>query len=177
MTINFFTLLWLFPIALTIHELEEWQIIKWYDKYFTDMPENKSDTSTRFFLIFISIVSFIWTGVAVFTQSEQVATLIMMPFMAIVLLNSFQHIYWLFQFKSVSPGTISACLLLLPICLYIILNGFTNGFIPWWLLTLLIIYLLYGMNETIKAKNTLSKSFQIINRFSNYMVDKLGISA
>ena len=175
MKLDFLTILWLFPITLLIHELEEWNILKWYDRHFVDMPRDKSNASTRFFLIFISVVCFLWTGVAVATQREQVAVWIMLPFVGIVVQNIFQHIYWLFLFRSYAPGIISAILLLLPVNGYILFKGFGDGMISWPLLSSLIVYWVFAMVETIRAKNTLTGSFRTINRFSNYMVRKLNI--
>lgn len=175
MKIDFLMILWFFPTALLIHELEEWNILNWYSKYFAEMPTDKSHTSTRFFLIFISVVCFIWTGAAVGTQNEQAAVIIMLPFLAIVIQNILQHIYWCVLFKSIGPGFLSAIFLLLPVSVYILFIGLKDRLIPWWTLVILSIYWVMGTRETILAKNRMTKSFKKINAFSNYMLKKLRI--
>ena len=175
METDFLTIIWLFPISLFIHEMEEWNIIKWYDKHFVEMPKNKSNISTRFFLIFISVVCFVWTALAVATQLEHVAALIMLPFIAIVVQNTIQHIYGSGLFKSVCPGLVSAVLLLLPVSVYILFVGISRHWIPWWALGILIVYWVMGTRETILARNRMMKSFEKINSFSNFMVKKLKI--
>ena len=175
MHLDFLKMIWLFPTFLLIHELEEWNILVWYKRNFRDHPENKTNRSTRFFLIFISIICFIWTAIATLPRSERIATIIMLPFILIVVQNCLQHIYWQILFKEYAPGIISAVILLLPTSLLILIRSFNEEFLPLWLALPVLAYWIYGLMETVKSKNTLPPSFQKINRFSNFMTAKLGL--
>jgi len=141
--------------------------VSWYKKHFREFPENKTNTSTRFFLIFISVICFIWTGLASLSQDNGIAAIILLPFIVIVIQNVIQHIYWNYLFREYAPGIISSVFLLLPISIVIVIKAYIEGFLPLWYLLLLLVLMVPGIIQTIKAKDTLAPSFQKINEFSN----------
>ncbi len=40
--IDFLTWLWLFTIAFALHELEEWNILNWYQRNYVDLPPSQT---------------------------------------------------------------------------------------------------------------------------------------
>ena len=172
--IDFLALIWLFPIAFTLHELEEWNIVKWYDKYFVDLPD-KTNTSTRFFLVFISVVAFLWTGIATLWGDPTIAAYILFSFLAIVFLNCLQHIYWQFHFRAYAPGVVTSVLLLLPVIAILIYRAVIDAIVPVWYVLLLALVVLPGFVETIRADNRMTSQFLRIHRFSKRMVNWLGL--
>lgn len=170
--IDFLSLMWLFPTALTLHELEEWNIVKWYDQYFVDLPD-KTNTSTRFFLVFISVVGFLWTGLAALWGDATVVAYILFSFLAIVFLNCLQHIYWQFRFRTYAPGIVTSVLLLLPIIGILVYRAVADGIVPVWYVLILSLVVIPGFVETIKAGNRMTQQFIRIHKFSKMMVKRL----
>lgn len=51
----------LFPIAVALHQAEEWDIIKWYERYYADTPP-MTDASLHIWLVFATLLGVVWTG-------------------------------------------------------------------------------------------------------------------
>jgi len=163
--IEFLSLIWLFPVVLLVHELEEWNIVNWYHQHFIDLPD-KTHISTRFFLVFVSLVGFVWTGIAAVWGDETLAAYILFSFVAIVFLNFLQHIYWMFLFRAYAPGIISAVCLLLPVIVILVYRALVEAIVPVWYVLMLFVAVMPGCVETLRAKNTLTPQFLRIHHFS-----------
>ncbi len=170
--IDFLSLIWLFPIAFTLHELEEWNIVKWYEQNFVDLPD-KTNTSTRFFLVFISTAAFLWTGLAALWGNASLAAYILFAFLSVVILNCIQHIYWQFYFRTYAPGVITAVFLLLPLIGLLAFRAIAESLVPVWYLALCLLLVVLGMRSTIQTQNRLTPMFLRIHAFSKNMVELL----
>lgn len=68
---NFFGLadirnyIWILPVVFCIHEFEEWNILRWHKKYYTNLPES-TNTSIRIHIVVLSIIAFLLTLIAYF---------------------------------------------------------------------------------------------------------------
>ncbi|MFC1878997.1 HXXEE domain-containing protein [Chloroflexota bacterium] len=162
--LSFLTLIWLFPLAFAIHEMEEWNIMAWYRRNYVDLPD-KTDKSTRSFLVFASLLGFLWTLIAYLPGSPIFAALWMLPLMALTLQNILQHIWWLFLFKEYAPGVGSAVFLLLPLIVYLTCQALKKGYAPLWYVLLLALLTLPGLVQTIQSRNRLTPMFQLLHRF------------
>lgn len=172
LSIDFMILIWLMPTTLLFHEAEEWNIMGWYKRNF-NMPADKSSRSTRFFLVFITLVCFIWTGIAFLTGKPVIAAYIILPFIVIIFQNVLQHFFWLYYFKEYAPGVITSTFLVLPALIIIIASAMMHQYINGIYIIILLVLALPGFFGTIKAGNNLPSSFSAINRFSNFMVNRL----
>lgn len=97
---------WLIPIIFSIHEFEEWDILKWYKKYYKNLPES-TNTSVRIHIVTLSIASFFLTSLAYILNGTFLYSLIVAFLSAFIFLNVFQHIIWTVQFRAYSPGLIT----------------------------------------------------------------------
>ena len=61
--VPFRRIVWLLPLALGLHELEEWNIHAWENQFF-DNPPVASVNATRIVLLIISAVGLAWTILA-----------------------------------------------------------------------------------------------------------------
>jgi hypothetical protein len=174
--LSFHEIVWLVPVALALHEFEEWNILVWYQRNFVDMPAERTKTTIRFFLVFLSAAGFVWTGIAVSIGGPAVTMMILLPLVAMMLQNVLQHIYWQYLFRTYAPGIISAILLLLPISVFIIYLAMANALVPVWYMALLMVLIIPGLVQTVKARNRLTPAIQSIHKFSLFGVRKLGIS-
>ncbi len=56
--------IWIIPVMFSIHEFEEWNILKWYKKYYRNLPAS-TNTSIRIHIVALSLISFLLTSIAV----------------------------------------------------------------------------------------------------------------
>jgi hypothetical protein len=106
--------LWLVAAAMTVHELEEWNIASWGARNF----ENHTGISQEAIwigIVFITVVFVSWIFLATRLRSPLAISLAALPAVALVAVgNSVQHITWAFLFGEYAPGVVSAVLLVLP---------------------------------------------------------------
>jgi hypothetical protein len=168
---RFHLYIWLFVFFFAIHEAEEWNILGWYQRFFVELPP-KTNKSIRTFLVSASLVGFIWAGVASISGNPVIAAWIVMPFVALVMLNALQHVLWLFYFKAYGPGAASSILLLLPMCL--VLSGMAVGhaLIPWWYAALWIVPVSIGLVQTYQSGNRLSSMFRLLDKVGRSLAQR-----
>jgi len=102
---------WAIPVFFSIHELEEWNILYWYRKYYTNLPPS-TGFSIHLHIITFCIVGFMLTTIAVLFQATFLFSLIICFISGFILLNVFQHVNWTIQLKAYSPGLISGLILI-----------------------------------------------------------------
>ncbi len=162
--LDFLTILWLFPIAVAIHEFEEWNIVRWYEHNFVDLPQ-LADKGARAWIMFSSLVGFLWTGTAVLPRNPTVAAFVLLPAFGLMLQNALQHIYYLFYFRRYAPGIVTSILLLTPTIVYLVARAVQQGYVPIWYTILLAVLLIPNLVQTVRARNTMLPLFQSIHKF------------
>lgn len=160
--LDFLTVLWLFPVAFALHEAEEWNIMKWYHRNFTDLPP-ATDRSARTWIVFVSLVGFVWCAVAVLPGNPAVGAFVFLPAIAIGMQNALQHIYWLFDFRQYAPGVVTSVLLLIPIVFYITVRAVQQGFAPIWYVAIWSLLILPGLVQTVKASREMTSAVRAMH--------------
>jgi hypothetical protein len=163
---EFMKLMWLFPAAFALHEAEEWNIMKWYYRNYSNLPPS-SDRDARTWIIFVSLVGFIWCGIAGFPGDPKIASFVFVPAIAFAIQNSFQHIFWLFYFKQYAPGIITSIFLLIPLGSYLILRAVQHGYIPAWYAAIWAVFIVVGLVQTIRAGNEMTPPIRAIHKLGN----------
>jgi hypothetical protein len=125
-SVPFDRLLWLVPIFLTIHNLEEAPFMgAWYKRLPMKFPLT---ITTRQFVIaatFITIAGFIITYLGVEYMANETGYLLILGMQAILLFNAFvPHIATTIRFRMYSPGVITAVLIMLPFSFYLFRRAF-----------------------------------------------------
>jgi hypothetical protein len=116
--INFLSLLWIFVITFALHELEEWNILRWYQRNYVDLPPS-SHKAVRTWIVFVILVGIIWCAVATIPGDPVFAAYVFLPAIAVAMQNALQHIFWLFHFKQYAPGIITSVFCLIPLGIYV----------------------------------------------------------
>lgn len=113
--------LWLLPAAFTLHELEEWNILAWYERYWTNLdPRQFNETVVHTFLIFAIVAFASWTWLALRLPLRWAAHLVLVPFVLIVFGHSFLHVAWVVENGAYAPGVVTAAVLIVPITAYVV---------------------------------------------------------
>lgn len=169
---EFLEVLWLFPIAFAFHEAEEWNIMKWYHRNYTNLPPS-TDRGARTWIVFVSLVGFIWCAIAVLPGSPSIAAFVFLPAIAFAILNSLQHIYWLFYFKQYAPGVITSVVLLIPIGCYLIIRAVQQGYAPIWYAAIWAVLIVLNLVQTIRAGNEMTPPIRGIHNLGTKLSEMI----
>jgi hypothetical protein len=132
-SIPFDRLLWLVPIFLTIHNIEEAPFMEtWYKRLPMKLPLT---ITTRQFVIavtFITVAGFVLTYLGVEYLANQTGYILVLGIQAILLFNAFvPHIATTIRFRMYSPGLITAVLIMLPFSFYLFRRAFEENILSW----------------------------------------------
>jgi hypothetical protein len=161
--LGFLTVLWLFPVAVTLHETEEWNILRWYRRNFQDLPP-LTDASARMWIVVFSLVVLLWFATASLTSSPSVAALVTLPAIALMVQNGLQHIFWLLSFRRYAPGVITSVLLIIPLGSHIAIRALRHGYAPTWYVALLVALILPGLVQTVRAGDRMTPQLRAMHR-------------
>lgn len=170
--LNFLRLIWIFPIMIMIHELEEWNILRWYEENYDDLPPI-TNKSVRLILISVIILCYLWTGLAYVWGNPRIAAYIMLPLMALFSLNILQHIYWHFAYNTYAPGVYSAMQLLLAAIVVLAVKINIENYVSGWYPLVLGVLVVAGLIQTVRAKNQVTPIFEKIHLLSIRLVKAL----
>jgi hypothetical protein len=73
--VDFIAGLWVFIVAFALHEAEEWNIMRWYQRNYVDLPPT-TDRAARTWIVFISMVGLVWCTAAALPGNPTIAVLI-----------------------------------------------------------------------------------------------------
>ena len=160
-SIEFSHLIWVIPVVQLIHELEEWNILKWYKENYVDLPDS-TNLSIRVWILFFSLFVYVWITLCFFIPNRMMLIILVSLLIMITTQNGLQHLYWLFYFKKYAPGVVSFVILLLPLNTYIVYRILKQGLLPFWLLIIIMALIIPGLIETIRARNRMIKVVRVV---------------
>lgn len=161
---SFLTAIWLLPVAVALHEAEEWNILGWYQRNFVNLPA-KTHASIRTFLVFLTLLGFLWTALATLPNNPRLAAFVFLPFAAGAFLNALQHLFYTLSFRQYAPGVITSVVLYLPIVGYLTARAMEENLVPVAYVVVLVILVILGLIQTIQAGNTFTPAFRAISQF------------
>lgn len=159
---NIICYIWLIPLVFSIHELEEWNILKWYKKYYKNLPES-TNTSIHIHIVVLSAFSFLLIFIAYIASGTFLFSLIIAFISSFIFHNFIQHVIWTIQLKTYSPGlaTASFCILsTIYVNILLVLNSLI--ILPFYLFFILFIPSLIG---TMKVKGEMTKEIWKVHCF------------
>jgi hypothetical protein len=132
-SISFDRLLWLVPIFLTIHNIEEAPFMEnWFKRLPVKLPLT---VTTRQFVIAVTVITiagFIITYLGVEYLANRTGYVLVLGMQALLLFNAFvPHIATTIRFRMYSPGVITAVLILLPFSFYLFRRAIAENILSW----------------------------------------------
>lgn len=132
-SIPFDRLLWLVPVFLAIHNIEEAPFMEnWSKRLPLRMPVT---ITTRQFVIavtFLTLAAFVITYFCVEYVANPLGYLIVLGIQVIMLFNAFvPHIATTIRFRIYSPGVLTAILFTLPFSFYLFPRAFDENILSW----------------------------------------------
>ena len=161
--------IWILPIGWAFHELEEWNIISWYQRHFVNPPE-MTPLSVLVLLAFSALVGFVWTFIAsLFRNSKVTAGGLLLFFIPVAFMNAIQHVLWAVMFYAYGPGVLSSGVLIIPSVMYITWRVLKERLVPKWYIIILYLLIVPRIIETIMYGNKVMPMFERLYRFANWL--------
>ena len=149
---------WLLPLAVTVHEFEEWNILAWNQIQFENPPD-ATPLAKHIMIVLISIIGFVWTGAACLLRSERLSALMALVFFwPIGFSHALQHVYWQLAWEGLggyAPGSIASATLILPGTLFVTWHARRNRLIGWPLVAALFVTSAIMFAGVVRAGHTL----------------------
>ena len=124
-------LLWMFPIALTLHNLEEAVWLPAWSQHagFWEIPVGA--TEFRIAAGLLAILAYAVTYWSIRTGKEAVGTYVLAGFVFAMLLNVIYHVAATLGLRQYAPGVVTAVLINLPVMWYLLLRVFREHWVTW----------------------------------------------
>lgn len=161
-------LIFIIPIILFIHEMEEWNIYKFHQENYSSNVHGETILSGRLWLIFLSLFGFCWTILCYLIPSIVISSILMMFLIDFTILNSIQHIGLSIKIRKYNPGLIFGGVIALSVAVMIITEMISRGILPLWVVIILLCLIVPFIVETAisSKKNKLPKMVEWILNFS-----------
>lgn len=162
--VDFRLFMWVIPLMLFLHEMEEWNILDWYHSTFISPPKS-TKLSCRIWLFIMSIGGVTVTAIAYVIPQKYISTGIVIFLAVFTIFNGIQHIYWTIAFRKYAPGVIFSSIGILcgvTVISAALLQKMTS---PFYVAVLFIITIPFVI-KTYRAKNTLTKPIENLHNLS-----------
>ena len=132
-TIPLDRLLWLVPIFLAIHNLEEAPgMERWSRRLPFKLPFTITTRQFTIAVTFLTLAGFVVTYFGVDDAANPTGYLIILGIQAIMLFNAFvPHIATTIRYRMYSPGVITAMFINIPFSLYLFHRAFDENILNW----------------------------------------------
>ena len=146
---RFRSLQWLFPLAVTIHNLEEaiW-LPRWSALHPAYVPWQISPLAFRIGVVLLTAAAFFITAKSVRAIGKRVWTYLLLAYVAAMFLNVFvPHLLGSLYLRAYTPGVVSAVVVVLPVTALLLIRAVRERTIA----TPLIATLVFGIPVAIAA--------------------------
>ena len=131
LTMQFAKLMWIFPIALTLHNLEE---AIWFPAWSQNAGVWARPVGTAEFRVaalILSLLAFSLTLWSARTRQQSFSTYILSGFLFAMLLNVIFHLGAAVGLRHYAPGVVTAVLINLPVMGYLLRLMFQEKWVTW----------------------------------------------
>ena len=154
--------IWLIALVFSIHEIEEWNILKWYKRHYKNLP-GSTNTSIRIHIVVLIAVSLLLTLLAFLARETFLFSLIVVFISAFILQNFLQHVIWTVQLKAYSTGLVTSILSVVTVAfVHVLLIQNHLIILTFYAMVLLIIPPLV---RTMKVKGEMTKDVLAVHHF------------
>jgi hypothetical protein len=167
-------LAWLLPVAFALHELEEWNIAEWYQRYWTNVdPAVVNQRNSWTWLAFASLFGFFWTFLASRFRNPAIMFHILLFFFIAVFSHCITHVYWLFSLGVYAPGVVTSVFLIAPITASVVDRAIRDRLVSSAYVAILFALTLFPVVWAIRLNHRLPDEGIPFLRFSSWLADLL----
>ena len=122
---------WLFPISLTLHNLEESVWLPRWSQHAGMWESPVGATEFRIAAALLAILAYLVTYWSLRTGKESMGTYVMTGFVFAMLLNVIYHVGATIGLHEYAPGVVTAVLVILPVMAYLLRRTFRERWVTW----------------------------------------------
>lgn len=166
---------WLLPTAFALHEIEEWNILGWYDEHWVNVdPVTMTPLSVHVWLVLVSVLGFLitWACVASRRFGLWVRLVLLPTFVVFVFGHAFAHVVWTVRFASYSPGVVTAVALVVPATLYFLIVARRQGIVSMRYMSCVLAAAVLPLLAAVLAGNSVPPGGVPWLRFSTWLIDR-----
>lgn len=121
----------MFPIALTLHNLEEAVWLPAWSQHAGFWESPVGPTEFRVAAVLLAIAAYVVTYWSIRAGKEAVGTYVMAGFVFAILLNVIYHVAVTLGLREYAPGVVTAVLINLPVMWYLLVRVFRERWVTW----------------------------------------------
>ncbi|WP_431062129.1 HXXEE domain-containing protein [Methanobacterium sp.] len=128
----FFSMFLLFPLAITLHNIEEALWLPQWSKFAGKLRKSVSKTEFHFAVLIVTLLAYLSTGLFIMFPQEYVLKLFYFGFNGAMIFNAFfAHLGGTILLKRYCPGLITGLFLMVPFSSLILFFSISNNIISW----------------------------------------------
>jgi hypothetical protein len=165
----------LIPLVLFLHEMEEWNIVKFHKSNY-DMKIDETNLSERLWLFILSLIGLLFSIVCINISSKIISCSLFLVLVTFLIVNGLQHLLLSAVMGKYNPGFIFGGVFGTVLGVYFDIKLIVEGIIPLWIfVTINIIWFVPTVIDTIisRKENKLPNMIVQILRFSRFVERKL----
>ncbi|HEX3543329.1 MAG TPA: HXXEE domain-containing protein [Candidatus Acidoferrum sp.] len=124
-------LLWMFPVAVTLHNLEEAVWLPAWSQHAGIWEQPVGAREFRVAAVLLAIFAYAVTYWSIRTGQEGVGTYVITGFLFAMLLNVIYHVAATLSLREFAPGILTAVLINLPVMGYLLWRMFQERWVTW----------------------------------------------
>ena len=165
---------WLLPLAFTLMEVEQWNIVAYCQAQFPGVPA-ASAGHARVTIFMVVLIGWLWTRAAMRARSAERAAFAILPFAAIGLDEALLHAYAAARTCAYVPGIVMALIVLGPASLLLARRAWRDGLVSHaYVVTLAAIVLLDFGNGVIRPEVYLTHKMVALERIGTALGHLVG---
>jgi len=162
------------PLVLFIHEMEEWNIVKFHRENFA-IQFDETNMSERLWLFILSLIGLFFSIICFNISNAAIANSIFLILVTFTLINGIQHLLMTILTKKYNPGFIFGGLLGTTFGAMYDVKLVAEAIVPLWVFIPITILIIPAMIDTAKSRidNKLPAMIAQILRFSRFVERKM----
>ena len=165
----------LIPIVLFLHEMEEWNIVKFHHENYSQQF-NETNLSERLWLFMLSLIGLAFALVSLNIPNSLIANSIFLLLVTFLLINGIQHVLLSVILKKYNPGFLFGGIIGTSLGFLYVINLIVNNIVPVWIIiAILLAEFIPATIDSVKSRkeDRLPTMITKILEFSNFVVRKL----
>ena len=162
------------PLVLFIHEMEEWDIVKFHQENYS-IQLGETNMSERLWLFILSLIGLFFSIICFNISDAVISNSIFLFLVTFLIINGIQHLLITIVMKKYNPGFIFGGLFGTTLCVVYDVKLVAEAIVPLWVFITITALVIPAMIDTVKSRkdNKLPAMLVQILRFAGFVERKM----